>query len=117
MESQSRYSIVERLTEKKLEIMDKKNKLSENIFVKEQEISQKERDLKNWEKAVAEDVPRTRIIKEQEIDSLKERMKKEKELVVQNTKHYEEQMQQLQVALDAIQTISKDAPTPQEQKS
>ena len=44
-ESQSRYSIVERLTSKKLEIMNSKSKLKENVTSKEQHIGKLQKEL------------------------------------------------------------------------
>ena len=110
MESQSRYSIVE-----KLEILDRKNMLSSNIKADEQKLANKELELQNWEKDIAEDVPRTKRVKQQEIDRLKSDIKNEKELMTDKQKHFDSQIDELDKALEAIQLISKDAPTPQEQ--
>jgi len=57
-ESQSRYSIVERLTTKKIEIMSSKSKLKENAKSDEQYIDKLKKDLENWKKDVQEDTKR-----------------------------------------------------------
>ena len=62
-ESQSRYSIVERLTERKLAIMSSKSKLQEELKTKEQKIEELKKDLGNWETDIEEDVKRERTKK------------------------------------------------------
>ena len=54
-ESQSRYSIVERLTAKKLEIISSKAKLKNEVKCKEQLIDKLKNDLDNWKKDIQED--------------------------------------------------------------
>ena len=58
VESQSRYSIVERLTTRKLEIMSSKSKLKENVISKEQNVEKLKKDLENWKKDIQEDIKR-----------------------------------------------------------
>lgn len=47
LESQSRYSIVERLTQRKLEIMNAKSDIKEDVKEKQQRIDELKKDLKN----------------------------------------------------------------------
>lgn len=49
-ESQSRYSIVERLTRSKLQVMEKKSKLSEEIIIAEQKATELEKDIEHDKK-------------------------------------------------------------------
>jgi len=46
-ESQSRYSIVERLIKRKLEIMSSKSNLKEDVKKKEQKIGKLKKELEN----------------------------------------------------------------------
>ncbi|MDP3728711.1 MAG: hypothetical protein Q8R18_04635 [bacterium] len=58
VESQSRYSIVERLTTKKLEIMRAKSQLKEEVLSKEQHVEKIKKDLENWKTDIQEDIKR-----------------------------------------------------------
>ncbi len=109
-ESQSRYSIVERLTEKKLEIMNLKSKLKEEVKNKEQHVEQLKKDLKNWEKDIEEDIKRDKRNKEisiekanQDHQNIKERMKDKEDV-------FDEQINAINEALKSIEEISKTSP-------
>ena len=67
-ESQSRYSIVERLTQKKLSLMQTKSELQEDLKEKEQKIEELKKDLANWETEIEEDVKRERRKKQRNIE-------------------------------------------------
>src|SRR3989344_2755905 len=67
-ESQSRYSIVERLTQKKLDIISQKLELDEDLRKKHQEIEQLNKDLVDWESDIQQDIERTRRLKQREIE-------------------------------------------------
>ena len=111
----SRYSIIERLADKKLEIIDNKNGLSEEVTKLEQTIKEKEKSLKDWNTDITQDVERTRRIKEQEINILNDRLLNLKSNVENKKKHYEEKIVEIDKSIKAIEEISKTAPTPQEQ--
>ena len=66
-ESQSRYSIVERLTQRKLEIMNLKSEIKEEVKRKEQKIEKLSKELTNWKQDIQEDVKREERKKDLEI--------------------------------------------------
>jgi hypothetical protein len=109
-ESQSRYSIVERLTRKKLEIISSKTNLLEEIEDAKHNIETLKADLKNWEVNIIQD---------------NERGKREKEILIKNAQRdandiekrkstiedsLNEQIKTIDEALDKIQKISETAP-------
>jgi|SRR3989344_1379687 len=110
-ESQSRYSIVEKLTMRKLEIMSNKSKLKEEVKESEQHTEKLKRELDNWKRDIQEDIKREQRKKEleaeraiQEYENVKGQMK-DKENV------YDEQIKAIEEALRSIEEISKTSPT------
>ena len=71
-ESQSRYSIIERLIKRKLGVMSSKSNLKEDVKKKEQKIGELEKELENWKKDIQEDIKREERKKELEIDRSKQ---------------------------------------------
>ncbi len=123
-ESQSRYSIVERLTTRKLEIMNSKSKLKENVTAKEQHIGKLKKELTNWKKDIKEDVIREE--KEKELDIEREERKRELEIEKASQEYtnaqgqksdkesvFDEQLEAIEKALKSIEEISKTSPTTQ----
>ena len=110
-ESQSRYSIVERLLQKKLEIMSDKLKLKEESRTRQQYVDKLKKELENWKKDIQEDIKREQRKKEIDIeraiqyyDDIKEQMQ-EKEQV------FDEQINAIGDSLKSIEEISKISPT------
>jgi len=109
-ESQSRYSIVERLTEKKLHIMQLRSSLKEGIENKKQYVDKLQRDLENWTQDVKENTKREDRRRALEIDRAKidldyaHQSKKDKEA------GYQDQLDAVHTALSSIEQISKSAP-------
>ena len=114
-ESQSRYSIVERLTRSKLDIMDASNHLDMEIISKEQELQKAEKDLIDWEANIKEDIPRAKKQKQRDIDNTLNQVNIAKNRKAEKQRHYEQKIAELDKALKAIEDISKTAPTPQDQ--
>ncbi len=67
-ESQSRYSMVERLTNTKLEIMELKAKLEEELEKKKNRIEDVDKQLVDWNEDIKEIVSRERRSKERELE-------------------------------------------------
>lgn len=111
VESQSRYSIVERLTTKKLEIMASKLKLKEDLKHKEQQVVEIKQDLANWEKDIEEDIKRERREKQRQIEKVKNSYNNTKERLVEKEKIYDDQIKAIEKALKSIEDISKTSPT------
>ena len=112
-ESQSRYSIVERLTQRKLEIMGSKSKLNSNLKQKEQEIGVLKRDLENWKKDIQEDIKRDERRKELEVERLVQEFENSQEQKAEKEKVYDEQINAIEKALKSIEEISKTSLTVQ----
>ena len=110
-ESQSRYSIVERLTTKKLEIMSNKAKLKNEVKCKEQLIDKLKNDLDNWKKDIQEDMKREERKMEIDIETANQEYSNSKEQLKDKEMVYDEQIMAIEQALKSIEEISKTSPT------
>lgn len=110
-ESQSRYSIVERLTQKKLEIMNSKSKIKEEVKIKEQKIGKLKKEFENWKKDIQEDIKREQRKKELEIERITQEYENSKEQTNSKEKVFNEQIKAIEDALKSIEEISKTSPT------
>jgi chromosome segregation ATPase len=108
-ESQSRYSIVERLTDKKLSLMSEVHELDTDIKKTSNEIKDKHKDLIQWNKDIEEDIVRTRNVKEREIEKIEQRLKLEQERKDDKQKALELQITAIDSALADIKSISKES--------
>ena len=109
-ELQSRYSIVERLTKKKLEIISSKTNLAEEVEDAKHNIEKLRSELENWEMNIKQDNERTkrekqRKIKEAEIEANDITNRKS---AIENSLN--EQIKTIDEALEKIQKISETAP-------
>lgn len=110
-ESQSRYSIVERLTQMKLEIISEKLGLESDLKHKQQKFEQLKKELADWESDIQQDTERNKRLRKREIekaimesDNAKER-KNAKEAALN------EKIEAIDKALERIEEISKTSPT------
>ena len=110
-ESQSRYSIVERLTKKKLELMSSKSNLKQDVKSKEQKISKLKKNLENWKKDIEEDIKREQRKKELDIEKATQKFNNSKENLIERENVYDEQIKAIEHALKSIEEISKTSPT------
>src|SRR3989344_166709 len=90
-ESQSRYSIVERLTSNKIE--------------------KSQKGLENWKKDIIEDNKREQRKRELEIEKAIQEAGNFKEMLSEREKVYDEQIKAIEDALKSIEEISKTSPT------
>ena len=109
-ESQSRYSIVERLTKNKLEIIRSKTNLTEEVEDAKHKIEKLKSELENWEMNIKQDNERTkrekqRKIKEAEIES--DDISNRKSTIESSLN---EQLKTIDDSLEKIQKISETAP-------
>lgn len=115
MESQSRYSIVERLTNKKLQLLEQESKLDEEIKDMEAEIAQEKEELKNWKANKLQDIEKEA---KQKAFSLTLREKSLQELKASKPyrmKGYEKMAKELDNALIALKDVARNAPSPEDQ--
>jgi Skp family chaperone for outer membrane proteins len=110
-ESQSRYSIVETLTERKLEIITEKSNLDEELKGKQQEVEKLKKDLLDWEKDIQKDNERTKRLKQREIEQAEISHENAKQRKNTREKAFDEQINAIELALKRIEEISKTSPT------
>lgn len=116
MESVSRYSIVERLTQEKLNIMDAKNRLDLEITEREQVLKEKQDDFEDWEKNKEIEKNREKSHLQKEINNARTKLETAIKRKQQNETHYDAKIAETDKALDAIRIISTSAPSPEQQK-
>jgi len=108
-ESQSRYSIVERLTSRKLDIISSKTKLTEEVEEAIYKFEKLKSDLSNWEMNIKQDIERTKREKEMKIKDAEreaEDISRRKSAV---EKSLNEQISAIEEALGRIEKISESA--------
>lgn len=110
-ESQSRYSIVERLTRTKLDIISAKSELKEQVTMYKQRVADLEKDLENWLTDVKEDKKRTERSKIRDIEKSKRALSNNEERLDDKEKVYDEKLIAIEEALTSIEEISKATPT------
>jgi len=110
-ESQSRYSIVERLTETKLGIIQAKSQLDEEVKIKEQSIEQLKKDMLDWNSEVSQETERTKKQKQREIERAEIIHNNSKERKNTKEKAFDEKLKAIDEALKRIEEISKTSPT------
>jgi len=109
-ESQSRYSIVERLTQKKLDIMNSKSNVKEEVRKKGQTVEKFVRILENWKKDIKEDIKREERKKELEIEKVKQEYENSKVQMKDKEEVLDRQIKAIEEALKSIEEISKTSP-------
>ena len=110
-ESQSRYSIVERLTEKKLDLMNQKAGLNSEVTNCELRAAKLKADLTNWQKDIQEDIKRSLRQKEIEVERATQEAKDAKTRLSEKAKSFDEQIKAVELAISSIEEISKTAPS------
>ena len=110
-ESQSRYSIVERLTDKKLELMAQKTGLKSEVANCELRATRLKNDLVNWQKDIQEDIKRSARQKEIEVEKAIQEAKDAKTRLSDKEKGFDEQITAVELAINSIEEISKTAPS------
>lgn len=109
-ESQSRYSIVERLTSQKLDIISAKSNLDSDITIKEQSVEQAKSELKDWEKNIKNNIEQDKRSKERDIESLERHAKNAKVKKKIKEATYKEKIEAIDQALKEIRKISETSP-------
>ena len=110
-ESQSRYSIVERLTQTKLDIISQSLELEEDLRKKNQDIEQLKKDLVDWEADIQKDVERTRRLKKRIIERAEILSENAKQRKAAKENALKEKIASIDNALERIEEISKTSPT------
>lgn len=108
-ESQSRYSIVERLTQTKLEIISAKSQLDADITSKKQSVDESKEELKDWESTIKSEIDRQKREKTRNIAKLERDAKNSQERKKIKEDTYDKKIQAIDKALEQIQKISETA--------
>jgi len=112
-ESQSRYSIVERLTQRKLNIISQKLELDEDLKLKQQKVVQLKKEVGDWENDIQQDIERTRRLKKREIEKFEIESENAKQRMAAKEAALNEKIETIDKALERIEEISKTSPTNQ----
>jgi|SRR3989338_2790473 len=110
-ESQSRYSIVERLTQMKLEIISEKLNLESDMKHKQQKIEQLKKEIADWESDIQQGIERNRILKKREMEEAIIESENAKERKKAKEDSLNEKIETIDKALERIEEISKTSPT------
>ena len=108
-ESQSRYSIVERLTNTKLEILDNKANIAKDISRKRSRLLSKENELASWERTFDLEFQREKEIKESDIIEIRAELEYLEATEDDTEKAYDLKIVEINKALARIEEISKSA--------
>ncbi len=111
-ESQSRYSIVERLTKTKLDIMSGKGRLKEQMQVREQELARAKKDKVNWEVDYEQETNRKDREYDRVIEEAKTELKNAEDLQKEKEEALDEKLKAVNDALDKIEKISEISQSP-----
>lgn len=109
-ESMSRYSIVERLTKQKLDIMSAKLQLKDSIKASEQNVAMMEENLEEQKKYLDEQNDREKRNLDQQIKTEKQKVENMKDREASQLKVYDEKILAIEDALTKIEDISKTTP-------
>lgn len=105
--SQSRYSIVERLTQTKLEIISAKSQLDADITSKQQAVDEAEQELKDWESSIKSNIEEQRREKKRAIDKLEREAKNAVARKKIKADTFDNKIKAIDQALSQIQKISE----------
>ena len=110
-DSQSRYSIIQCLTQTKLEIISAKSQLDADITQKKQSVDEAKEALKDWEATIKSENDRQKREAQRNIDKLGRDAKNaaERKKIKEDT--YDKKIQAIDKALEQIQKISETAPS------
>jgi len=113
-DSQSRYSIVERLAMTKLSLLDAKANLDSQIQDMKQELENKEKGIEALKKASLENLERDISTRRREIGNLRSGIAYQLKNKPKQEKVIESKITEIDKALNSIQKISETAPTAKE---
>jgi Rad3-related DNA helicase len=108
--SQSRYSIIERLTEAKLNIIEEESRLEENIRNQESKIINLEAELKNWVEEVVQENKIEQSRKEAIVQKAKQDLENIKETAKAKKEKVKDKLETIDKALASIEKISETSP-------
>jgi len=108
-ESQSRYSIVERLTQIRLDIITAKSNLDSDTKLAQQKVEQLIEEIKDLEASQKEEFAAALRNKEREIKNAERDAKNAEERKQTRSKAFEEKLKAINEALEKLQSISDSA--------
>lgn len=108
-DSQSRYSIVERLTERKLNLIKEKSYLDENTNRKEQDVSDAKKALLDYDKDAKSQVEQQKRLLVRSKENAEIALKNAKENKKNKLASIDQQIVAVNEALKRIEEVSKNA--------
>jgi len=108
-ESQSRYSIVERLTRTKLDLISAKAELDDRVTMKEYSVDESKNDYAEWKKNIVRETDRVETEKKIKITQAEDDLEHEKSRLQAKRETYDNKLEVVEKALLAIQDISKNS--------
>lgn len=112
--SGSRYEITRELTNKKLDLMQDKQLLSERITSLQDSLSSKQHEFLLWEKTYELEKQSKKQDFENEIEKLRTRIKQANDSLKQKESNIDEQINEINKSLEYIKEISKESSSNQE---
>jgi hypothetical protein len=112
-ESQSRYSIVERLTQKKLDIISEVLELDEEVRSKELKAEQLKKEFADWKGDINTVIEREKRMKQREIEKSENASENAKQRKTAKENALKEKINAIEKALERIEEISKTSPAQQ----
>jgi len=106
-ESQSRYSIVERLTDSKLDLISEKSNIDESIEAHIQKIKEMKKDAEYYQTSALQDIDRELNKRGIEITKLEARLEYSKEKREEKLSRIDAKIAEIDKAMVALQEISK----------
>jgi hypothetical protein len=108
-ESQSRYSIIERLTQSKLEIISSKSKLDGEITEKKQSAEEAKADLKDWKNNIKAEQDRHEREMQRKIEKLERDAKNAEARKKIKEQTYDLKLKAIEDALTKLEKVSEAA--------
>ena len=105
--SQSRYSIVERLTETKLELISEKSEIDSYIENHIQKIKEEKKDMENYASSAEQDIERELKKRSIQIEKLEASLEYNKEKKPEKLSRIDAKIVEVDKAMAALQEISK----------
>ena len=109
-ESMSRYSIVERLTTQKLNIITAKSQLQGDVETKKQLVTEAKSELKDWVKSVKEEQKKEKREMERRIERSEREAENAESRKENKEAAFDLKIKTIDDALTRIEEISKTAP-------
>lgn len=107
--SGSRYNIIKELTDKKLSLLDKKQRVQSRISDLIMDLKMAQQSFVAWDKTVELEKQTKEQEFKHEIERIREQIEQEQKAVEQKEKSIEKQINEINKGLESIKEISKES--------